>query len=154
MKVIKRTEVNSPYGSCVECTVGTRSHVLEYPDYEEFEEEIPEEFQEYQGRKKHEEEEPQILIRYRRLNDPTVICHKCWIVQRAKAVTFLEQRLEGWLTDIPTNASKARKFLKDWQYFDFSSLKDRYVPQPKKEDLSVQDLQRRVKAFFIGAEEE
>ena len=92
MKVVKRQEVNSPYGKCTECNVGTRSHVLEYPDYEEYEEEIPEELQEFQGRKKFEnDEDPQVIIKYQRLNEPTVICHKCWVIQKDKAITYLHK---------------------------------------------------------------
>ena len=154
MKVIKRQEVNSPYGKCTECNVGTRSHVLEYPDYEEFEEEIPEEMQEFQGRKKQENEEPEVLIRYRRLNDPTVVCHKCWLKQKAKAIAYLNKHSEMWTSDLTIHMLSIRRFLKDWQYFDFSSLRAN-IPQPvTQDDLAVINLRKQVKAFLTGSEEE
>ncbi len=155
MKVVKRQEVNSPYGKCTECGVGTRSHVLEYPDYEEYEEEIPEELQEYQGRKKFEtDEDPQVIIKYQRLNEPTVICHRCWVKQREKAITYLHKNLANWMDDIPTHITKARKFVKDWQYFDFSGTRNIVVPKPTDDDMTVLDLRNKIQVFLMGSEEE
>ena len=155
MKVVKREGINAPYGKCTDCGVRTRSHVLEYPDYEEYEEEIPEELQEYQGRKKFEtDEDPQVIIKYQRLNEPTVICHKCWVKNRDKAVAYLNQHLANRMEDLPTHITKARKFLKDWQYFDFSGLRNTVIPKPTEDDLAVQELTKKVKTFLIGSEEE
>jgi len=155
MKVVKRANVNSPYGDCVECNAGTRSHVLEYPDYEEYEQEIPDDLEEFQGRKKYSliDEDPKVIIKYQRLNDATVICHKCWTIQRIKAVKFLNDKSKEW-EDIPANFNKIRKFAKDWQYFDFSGLRSNYPPQPKEEDLLISNLMNKVKEFMIGGEEE
>ena len=40
MKRIKRENVAAKYGPCVECGIGTRSHVLEAAEWEEYEEEV------------------------------------------------------------------------------------------------------------------
>ena len=155
MKVVKREGIKAPYGICIDCGVGTRSHVLEYPDYEEFEEEIPEELQEYQGRKKFDDEEdPEVIIRYRRLTEPEVMCHRCWVQHREKAVTFLNKNKDKWFEDLATHMTKVRKFLNDWKYFDFSGLEKTVVPLPQEEDLVVQDLRKKVKSFLTGDEEE
>lgn len=155
MKIVKREGIKAPYGTCIDCGVGTRSHVLEYPDYEEFEEEIPEELQEFQGRKKFDDDEdPEVIIRYRRLTEPEVMCHRCWVQHREKAVTFLNKNKDKWDEDIAINMTKIRKFLNDWGYFDFSGLEKTVVPKPEEEDLIVQALRKQVKAFIIGREEE
>ena len=155
MKVVKRDGINAPYGKCTDCGVRTRSHVLEYPDYEEYEEEIPEELQEYQGRKKFEaDEDPQVIIKYQRLNEPTVICHRCWVIQRDKATAYLNKNLKNWTADIPTHITKARKFVKDWQYFDFSGTRNVVVPKPTDDDMAVLELRNKIQVFLMGSEEE
>ena len=155
MKVVKRDGINAPYGKCTDCGVRTRSHVLEYPDYEEYEEEIPEELQEYQGRKKFEaDEDPQVIIKYQRLNEPTVICHRCWVIQRDKAIAYLNKNLKNWMADIPTHITKARKFVKDWQYFDFSGTRNVVVPKPTDDDMAVLELRNKIQVFLMGSEEE
>lgn len=156
MKVVKREGVNAPYGKCVECGTGTRSHVLEYPDYEEYEEQVFRDLEEYQAAKKGEEpeEDAEFIVKYRRLSEPEVMCHKCWVIQREKAVKFLNKHKDNWSADLATYMTKVRKFLKDWKYFDFSSLENTVVPPMKEEDHVVQDLRKQVKSFLVGSEEE
>jgi hypothetical protein len=127
---------------------------LEYPDYEEYEEEIPEELQDYQGRKKKEEEEPEIIIKYEQLNEPTVICHKCWVKQRVKACDFLDKQGNEWNENFTVLLPKINKFVKDWMYFDFSGLRETVIPKQDDYDQLVKALAVRIKNLFIGGEEE
>ena len=82
------------------------------------------------------------------------MCHKCWVIQREKAIKFLNKHKDNWSADLATHMTKVRRFLKDWIYFDFSGLQQRYVPPMQEEDLVVQDLRKQVKSFLIGSEEE
>ena len=57
MRIVERPDVKGKHVQCVSCGVNTRSHVLEAAEYEEYEEIWEEDdLQEYQGRKKFEEE--------------------------------------------------------------------------------------------------
>jgi hypothetical protein len=156
MKVVKLPEVKSPYGKCVECGVGSRSHVLEYPDYEEYEVQVCHDREEYQAAQRGDDpgEDAEYEVRYQRLTEPEVMCHRCWVIQREKAVNFLIKNTDKWAEDMPNNISKIRKFLKDWQYFDFSGINKAFVLPPKEEDLAVQRLNKEVKDFLTGGEEE
>lgn len=150
MKVVKRLEIKAPYGSCTECGSRTRSHVMEYPEYEEFEEQIFRDLEEYQAAKKGEdpEEDAEYAIRYRRLNEPEVMCHRCWVPQREKATNFLQKKMDVWKTDPLTNMPKIRKFLKDWDYMGFNEEEHYYGV------LLVQEIKKIAKDAVIGSEEE
>ena len=57
MRIVERPDIKGSQVPCVSCGVMTRSHVLEHAEYEEYEEVWEDDdLQEYQGRKKVEEE--------------------------------------------------------------------------------------------------
>tara|TARA_B100000902_G_C26779713_1_gene654448 strand:+ start:120 stop:590 length:471 start_codon:yes stop_codon:yes gene_type:complete len=156
MKVVKLDGINAPYGKCVDCGCATRSHVLEYPDYEEYEEQVFRDREEYQAAQRGDdpEEDAEYVIRYKRLSEPEVMCHKCWVLQREKASNFFNKNANKWQQDMPNNITKIRKFLKDWVYFDFSGLNKNVVPIPDNTDIAVLSLRKSVKSFLTGDEEE
>ena len=58
MRIIERPDIKGSFVPCVKCGSGTRSHVLESAEYEEYEEVWEDDdLQEYQGRKKKVDEE-------------------------------------------------------------------------------------------------
>ena len=156
MKVVKLDGLNSPYGKCVDCRCATRSHVLEYPDYEEYEEQVFRDREEFQAAQRGDDpdEDAEYVIRYKRLSEPEVMCHKCWVMQREKAINYLSKNTNKWSEDMPNNITKIRKFLKDWTYFDFSGLNKSFTPPPQEADLAVKSLHKQVKDFLTGGEEE
>ena len=52
MRIVERPDIKGDFVPCVECGTMTRSHRLESPRYEEYEEVWEDELEEYQGRKK------------------------------------------------------------------------------------------------------
>ena len=129
MRIIERPEVKGGFVPCIECAVGTRSHVLEGAEYEEYEEVWEDELQEYQGRKKVEEEEEEVIIRYRLHNEQVCMCHKCWTPKREKAVGFLNKHKEDWVSDGPAQMHRIKKFLKSWNYYGFDNELDSKVQE-------------------------
>ena len=123
MRIIERPEVKGGFVPCIECGVGTRSHVLETAEYEEYEEVWEDDdLQEYQGRKKveqEEEEEEDVVIRYRLHNAQVCMCHKCWVPRREKAIGFLNKHKDDWIRDGPAQMWRIKKFLKSWNYYGF-----------------------------------
>mgnify|MGYP003389519199 CR=1 FL=1 len=122
MRIIERPEVKGGFVPCIECGVGTRSHVLETAEYEEYEELWEDDdLQEYQGRKKveEEEEEEDVVIRYRLHNAQVCMCHKCWLPKRKKATAFLIRNKEQWVKNAPSYISRIKSFLKSWNYYGF-----------------------------------
>ena len=119
MRIIERPEVKGGFVPCVECGVGTRSHVLETAEYEEYEEVWEDELEEYQGRKKVEEEAEDVIIRYRLHNAQVCMCQKCWSPKKARATAFLTRNKEEWLANAPSYISRIKRFLKSWNHYGF-----------------------------------
>ena len=122
MRIVERPDVKGKHVQCVSCGVNTRSHVLEAAEYEEYEEIWEEDdLQEYQGRKKFEEEkEEEVIIRYRLHNEKTCMCHSCWLDKKAKAVKFLNKNKETWLKEGTVHLTRIKKFMSSWKYYQFS----------------------------------
>ena len=139
MKVVQRPELNVKATPCVECGALTRSHVLELPDYEEYEELIEDEMEEYQGSKKHEDEEENLIIRYQRLNDASCMCHKCWVPLREKATKRLEKSLPEWLDNTSNSLRRINAFMTKWNYYGFAH------ECPPETVKMIQDLRKAVK---------
>lgn len=149
--------LNVPQAPCSDCGKKTRSHVLKIPDYEEFEEQVFRDAEEYQASQKGEdpEEDAEYVIRYRRLEEATVMCHGCWKDNRVKASKFLLKNKETWSADPLSNLPKIRKYLHDWDYFDFSERRKDY-PMPADEPIvMVNELRSLTRAAVteLGEEE-
>ena len=121
MRIVERPDVKGKHVQCVSCGVNTRSHILEAAEYEEYEEIWEEDdLQEYQGRKKFEEEkEEEVIIRYRLHNEKTCMCHSCWLDKKAQAVKFLNKNKETWLKEGTVHLTRIKKFMSSWKYYQF-----------------------------------
>ncbi len=132
MRIIERPDIKGDFVPCVECGSMTRSHRLENPRYEEYEEVWEDELEEYQGRKKQDEEdEEEVMIRYRLVDAQICMCHRCWVVKRERATKFLNQNKENWVNDTTSYLKRIRKFLQSWSYYDF----DTEITQQVKKDV-------------------
>ena len=131
MRIVQRPEIKGSFVPCIECGVGTRSHVLESAEYEEYEEVWEDDdLQEYQGRKKKvEDEEEEVVIRYRLHNEQVCMCHKCWLPKREKAIGFLNKHKDEWIRDGPAQMHRIKKFLKSWNYYGFDNELDSKVQE-------------------------
>ena len=122
MRIVERPDIKGDFVPCIECGSKTRSHRLENPRYEEYEEVWEDELEEYQGRKKQdEEEEEEVVIRYRLVDSQVCMCHRCWVVKRDRAVTFLNKHKDDWVSDTSSYLRRIRKFLQSWAYYQFDS---------------------------------
>ena len=123
MRIVERPDIKGSQVPCVSCGVMTRSHVLEHAEYEEYEEVWEDDdLQEYQGRKKVEEEkEEEVVIRYRLHTEKTCICHKCWLEKKAKAIKFLDKNKDTWVREGVAQMPRIKRFLKSWGYYGFDN---------------------------------
>ena len=123
MRIVERPDIKGSQVPCVSCGVMTRSHVLEHAEYEEYEEVWEDDdLQEYQGRKKVEEErEEDVVIRYRLHTETTCICHKCWLEKKAKAIKFLDKNKDTWVREGVAQMHRIKRFLKSWSYYGFDN---------------------------------
>lgn len=132
MRIVQRPDIKGSFVPCIECGSGTRSHVLESAEYEEYEEVWEDDdLQEYQGRKKkvEEEEEEEVVIRYRLHNEQVCMCHKCWLPKRERAIGFLNKHKDEWIRDGPAQMHRIKKFLKSWNYYGFDNELDSKVQE-------------------------
>jgi len=146
MRIVERPDVKGGYVPCVNCGCGTRSHVLETAEYEEYEEVWEEELEEYQHRKKKvdEEEEETVVIRYRLHSQKTCMCHRCWLNKKEKAVKFMNKHKETWISEPTSYMTRIKKFLKSWNYYGFDK------------DLTDDEftIVNKIRNALIGGEEE
>ena len=73
-----------------------------------------------------------------------------------KPDTVLEKATkEEWAKDPLTNLPKIRKFLHDWDYFDFSQRREDYPPPADEATVMVNDLRSltRIAVTELGEEE-
>ena len=150
MRIVQRPEVKGGFVPCIECGVGTRSHVLESAEYEEYEEVWEDDdLQEYQGRKKvEEEEEEEVVIRYRLHNEQVCMCHKCWVPKRQKAIGFLNKHKDDWVRDGPAQMHRMKRFLKSWNYYGFDN------ELPTKHQKDIEDVRSALLSSAGISEEE
>jgi hypothetical protein len=121
MRVIVRPEIKVIAVPCVVCSKKTRSHVLELPEYEEIDIVIEDgHLEEYQGRSKKGEEEPEVITTYDRLTDPVCMCHGCWVIKKQTAVKTLMSKKGDWLESPGTNMKRISVFLESWLYYNFN----------------------------------
>jgi len=148
MRIVERPEIKGRHVQCISCGVNTRSHVLEIAEYEEYEEVWEDdEIEEYQARKKgsqEEDEEENIVIRYRLHTEQTCICHTCWLDKKAKAVKFLNKNKATWLEEGAIHLTRIKKFMSSWNYYHFGQE----LEESTQEDIDA------IKNALLGLGEE
>tara|TARA_B100002019_G_scaffold284835_1_gene293054 strand:- start:2039 stop:2476 length:438 start_codon:yes stop_codon:yes gene_type:complete len=145
MKVVSRPEVKGPTGNCKACGSVTRSHILEKATYEEYEIVTSDEYEEYVDEFEEETGEEEIELRYRLLDRPTVMCHRCWVPFREAQCTHLEEHLEEWLEAPLEHTPKIKVFLARWKYHCFDEIAD------KGKD-NVRSLRTAIKEAMLNVE--
>jgi len=146
MKVVTRDQVRGPSGECKACGTTTRSHILEPAKYEEFELVTEEEHEEYQNKVHEETGEEEIELRYRLLERPTVMCHRCWLQFREAQIVLLEDNSSEWHGDISNYIPEIKVFLKRWRYHDFAH-------ECSKEGITkVRELRHAIKEAMTNVE--
>ena len=148
MRIVERPDIKGKHVQCISCGVNTRSHILETAEYEEYEEVWEDdEIEEYQARKKgskEEDDEENIVIRYRLHTEKTCMCHRCWVDKKAKAVKFLNKNKATWLEEGATHLTRIKKFMNSWNYYQFG----------QELEVSIQEDIDAIRDALLGLGEE
>lgn len=96
MKRIKRENVAAKYGPCVECGIGTRSHVLEAAEWEEYEEEVvvarSDDFASTAW------EEVDTITKFDLVKENKVMCHRCWVDKAKSYARVIDSNYDNWVS--------------------------------------------------------
>ena len=136
----------TPYSTCIECTIATRSHVLEEAEWDIIEvEEIIAESDEYANKSW---EETEMIEKWVRTSEPVVMCHKCWMKQLDKSTRHFYGKIfvDNWEDSVDDNRVMIRRYLRKWARLGFSNSSD--VGQQIK--IDTKEVQREVRRLVIG----
>ena len=136
----------TPYSTCIECTIGTRSHVLEEANWGTIEvEEVIAESDEYAN---NSWEETETVEKWVRTSDPVVMCHKCWMMQLDKSTKHFYGKIfvNGWEDSVNDNRVMIRRYLRKWARLGFSNSSD--VNRQIK--IDTKNVQRAIRRLVIG----
>lgn len=114
MRRVVRTEVATPYGKCVVCTTGTRSHVLEPAEYDQYEEEVAVAHSDDYASEAWEEVET--ITKFSLAIEPKVMCHKCWVKKQTSVVSLIDAHFDNWSASPATSMRHIVKSLKVVNY--------------------------------------
>ena len=121
MKRIKRENVAAKYGPCVECGIGTRSHVLEAAEWEEYEEEVvvarSDDFASTAW------EEVDTITKFDLVKENKVMCHKCWCIKQDKFAERIKAKYELWMDKTVLHAAEIKKAVNTQIAYDFEDDK-------------------------------
>ncbi len=128
-----------PYAKCIECGVGTRSHVLKEPVYEAY-------LQETRHRRPGEtDEEVPTVKKYEIVEGAEVVCHKCWLKLREKTFKQLKRDSVTWIDEPLVNSQRIKSFLTRWSEFGFGED----MPDTEMNDL-VEQLKESIRRSARG----
>ena len=116
MQRITRTEIAAKYGPCVSCGTGTRSHVLEEAEWEEYEEEVIVGRSDDMAGKQWEEVDT--ITKFDRVKDDTVMCHKCWMNKVESYTRVIDSNYQKWVDGGVTSIRPIMKILQGVRYLD------------------------------------
>ncbi len=122
MRRVTRVDVATPYAKCIVCTVGTRSHILEPAEYDEYEQEIivgeSDEFASEQW------EDIDTITKYSLAKEARVMCHKCWVKECDAFRIKIDNCFEDWVASPLMNIRKIVSAIKEYQYCKFAEAAD------------------------------
>ena len=130
---------STPYAKCIECGVGTRSHIIRDPIYEPY-------LQETRIRFEGEDDgDVPTVQKWELTEDAEVMCHKCWVSLREK--TFKQLKRDGgkWIESPLPNSQRIKSFLKRWQDFAF----DEEMADPEMNEI-VEQLKEAIRRSARG----
>ena len=114
MKRITRTEVAAKYGPCISCGIGTRSHVLEIAEWEEYEEEVIVARSDDLASKQWEEVDT--ITKFDRVKDDVVMCHRCWLEKAESYTRVIDSNYQKWVDGGVTSIRPIMKVLQGVRY--------------------------------------
>ena len=89
--------------------------------------------------------ETEEIVKYELSQEPIVMCHRCWNIEQNKAIVFLLNKYEEWVSDVGSSMMMIRNFLDHWAAHNFS--KELY----DKEIINkIKGLKQSVRGFARG----
>lgn len=114
---IVREDLSTPWGKCVDCGCGTRSHELEPAEYEIFTTEAIVGHSDIYASVEWEDVED--VEKYERVMDAVVMCHKCWMAKQSKFVAFIKKRFESWRDEPALHVADIKHAVNTQIYYDY-----------------------------------
>ena len=114
MKRVTRRELSPKYGPCISCSIGTRSHVLEVAEWEEYEQEVVVARSDDLASKHWEEVDT--ITKFDLVKENRVMCHKCWIVKSQSYSTVINSNYDKWVAGGITSIRPVMKVLQAVRY--------------------------------------
>jgi hypothetical protein len=142
MAKVIRTDVATPYSKCLKCGVGTRSHVLEPAQYDEFTEEvITEESDDFA---KEQWEEVETITKYALSDSAVVMCHKCWLKSKEVMSETLDKFYDSWMKSPQKSLRRIMSFTSAVKYYNYERS---FSPS---ESIKVAELRKAAKMVVKG----
>lgn len=117
MRTVTRDDVNAPYSRCRDCNCKTRSHVLEPAEYEIYKAEVisgTSDIYSAQGWEEVDEVE-----KYEMVTEPTVMCHKCWLVKQDRFADLIKAKYDLWMDKTILHVAEIKKAVNTQIAYDF-----------------------------------
>ena len=114
---IVRDDISTPWGKCIDCGCGTRSHELEPAEYEIFTTEAIVAGSDVYASKEWEDVED--VEKFERVLDAIVMCHKCWSAKQTVFVSFVRKHFENWRDNALDHAADIKHAVNTQVYYDY-----------------------------------
>jgi len=118
---IVRDDVATPWGLCIDCGCGTRSHELEAAEYEVYTAEAVRHASDIYASVEYEEVEE--IDRYEMITEAVVMCHKCWVARQDKFRAFVQKKWELWSGDPVTHVTAIKRAVNTQVYYGYEDEK-------------------------------
>lgn len=126
------------YAKCIVCGTGTRSHILEMPEYEPY-------LQETRPREYEDEEGVETVQKWEMVVEASVCCHRCWMDIRDKTFKKARKDIPEWVKEPLPNSQRIKSFLNKWVEYGFG------VDEPDEEmNLAVEGLKESIRRSARG----
>lgn len=118
---IVRDDVATPWGQCIDCGCGTRSHELEPAEYEVYTAEAVRHASDIYASVEYEEVEE--VDRYEMITEAVVMCHKCWVARQDKFRIFVQKKWSEWSSDPVTHVVPIKRAVNTQVYYGYEDEK-------------------------------
>ena len=126
------------YAKCIVCGTGTRSHILEMPEYEPY-------LQETRPREYEDEEGVEAVKKWEMVVEASVCCHRCWMDIREKTFKKARKELPEWTKEPLPNSQRIKSFLNRWVEYGFGE------DEPDEEmNLAIEGLKESIRRSARG----
>ena len=118
-----REDVAIPWSDCVECTIGTRSHLLKPALYNEYvTQQIIDQADEYANKQWEDVED---VVKIELAEGPVVICHKCWSKKQQGFDKLISKEYATCVADPSSNIITIQRLLRTFEYYKFEIHMDK-----------------------------